>query len=79
MAIVVVGAGIAAVRFVQRSSIWDASQSSNVAAGAVVTRDVPENVLVMADGSGRFIKADIDHKTLCYLVTKAGGEVIVDD
>jgi len=35
--------------------------------------------MVMADGSGRFIKADIDNKTLCYLVTKAGGEVIVEN
>jgi prepilin-type N-terminal cleavage/methylation domain-containing protein/prepilin-type processing-associated H-X9-DG protein len=35
--------------------------------------------MVMADGSGRFIKATIDPKTLCYLVTKAGGELIVDN
>jgi prepilin-type N-terminal cleavage/methylation domain-containing protein/prepilin-type processing-associated H-X9-DG protein len=36
------------------------------------------NVL-MADGSGRFIRDNINNKTLCYLVTKAGGEVIADE
>ncbi len=36
------------------------------------------NVL-MADGSGRFIHDNINNKTLCYLVTKAGGEVIVEE
>jgi prepilin-type N-terminal cleavage/methylation domain-containing protein/prepilin-type processing-associated H-X9-DG protein len=35
--------------------------------------------MLMADGSGRFIKETIDNKTLCYLVTKAGGEVIQDN